>query len=370
MATKKNKPIDFDALMDSVNADFPTIQILDEDGKVVNPDLMPDLSDEELVDLMSKMVWSRVLDQRSTALNRQGRLGFFAPTAGQEASQLASHFAMEKEDFLLPGYRDVPQLVQHGLPLKEAFLWSRGHAGGNKYDVNLHAMPPQIIIGAQIVQAAGVALGMKKRGKKNVVLTYTGDGGSSQGDFYEGMNFAGAYDAPAIFIIQNNGYAISTPRSVQTKAKTLAQKAVAAGIPGVVVDGMDPLAVYAVTKEARDRAIAGDGPTLIETLTYRYGPHTLSGDDPTRYRTKETDDIWEKRDPLVRMRNFLTEKGIWSEEKENEVIEATKEEIKEAIKAADQEPKQKVSDFLKNMFVEPNQTIKEQIAIFEAKESK
>lgn len=366
---KKNKPIDFDALMDSVNADFPTIQILDEDGKVVNPDLMPDLSDEELVDLMSKMVWSRVLDQRSTALNRQGRLGFFAPTAGQEASQLASHFAMEKEDFLLPGYRDVPQLVQHGLPLKEAFLWSRGH-GGNKYDVNLHAMPPQIIIGAQIVQAAGVALGMKKRGKKNVVLTYTGDGGSSQGDFYEGMNFAGAYDAPAIFIIQNNGYAISTPRSVQTKAKTLAQKAVAAGIPGVVVDGMDPLAVYAVTKEARDRAIAGDGPTLIETLTYRYGPHTLSGDDPTRYRTKETDDIWEKRDPLVRMRNFLTEKGIWSEEKENEVIEATKEEIKEAIKVADQEPKQKVSDFLKNMFEEPNQTIKEQIAIFEAKESK
>lgn len=370
MATKKNKPVDFDALLHGVNAEFPTVQILDEDGKIVNPDLMPDLSDEELVDLMSKMVWSRVLDQRSTALNRQGRLGFVAPTAGQEASQLASHYAIEKEDVLLPGYRDVPQLIQHGLPLKEAFLWSRGHAAGNKYDASLQALPPQIIIGAQIVQAAGVALGLKKRGKKNVVLTYTGDGGSSQGDFYEGMNFAGAYNAPAIFIVQNNGYAISTPRSVQTKAVTLAQKAVAAGIPGVQVDGMDALAVYAVTKEARERAIAGDGPTLIETLTYRYGPHTLSGDDPTRYRTKETDDIWEKRDPLVRMRIFLTEKGLWTEEKENEVIEAAKEEIKDAIKEADQEPKQKVSDFLKNMFEEPTQTLKEQIAIFEAKESK
>lgn len=130
-------------------------------GKVVNEDLVPDLSDDELVELMTRMVWSRVLDQRSTALNRQGRLGFYAPTAGQEASQLASHFAMEKEDVLLPGYRDVPQLIQHGLPLKEAFLWSKGHAAGNEYPEDLKALPPQIIIGAQYVQAAGVALGLK-----------------------------------------------------------------------------------------------------------------------------------------------------------------------------------------------------------------
>ncbi|MGY3778213.1 pyruvate dehydrogenase (acetyl-transferring) E1 component subunit alpha [Isobaculum melis] len=370
MAKETKQVVDFDALMDEVNAEFPMIQILDEEGKLVSEDVQLDITDDEMVELMSRMVWARVLDQRSIALNRQGRLGFYAPTAGQEASQLASHYALEKEDFLLPGYRDVPQLIMHGLPLKEAFLWSRGHAGGNKYAPELRAMPPQIIIGAQYVQAAGVALGLKKRNKKNVAITYTGDGGSSQGDFYEGINFAGAYNAPAIFIIQNNGFAISTPRSVQTKAKTLAQKAVAAGIPGVQVDGMDALAVYAVTKAARARAVAGDGPTLIETMTYRYGPHTLSGDDPTRYRTKETDDIWVKRDPLTRMRNFLTAKGLWTEEKENELIEAAKEEIKEAIKQADQEPKQKVSDFLKNMFETPDQLLKEQIATFEAKESK
>lgn len=367
---KKQKAIDFQAILDQINADFPTYQALDQDGKVVNQDLVPDLSDEELVELMTRMVWSRVLDQRSTALNRQGRLGFFAPTAGQEASQLASHFAFEKEDVLLPGYRDVPQLVQHGLPLKEAFLWSRGHVAGNLYAEDLHAMPPQIIIGAQYVQAAGVALGMKKRNKKNVVFTYTGDGGSSQGDFYEAINFAGAYHANAVFYIQNNGFAISTPRSVQSAAETLAQKAVAAGIPGIQVDGMDPLAVYTVSKAAREWAINGNGPVLIETLTYRYGPHTLSGDDPTRYRSKELDNEWQAKDPLVRFRKYLTDKGLWSEAKEEEVIEQTKEEVKKAITEADSVPKQKVSTFLKNMFEVQPQSIKEQIAIYEAKESK
>ncbi|EGP4998660.1 pyruvate dehydrogenase (acetyl-transferring) E1 component subunit alpha [Enterococcus faecium] len=369
MANKK-APIDFQALLDEVNADFPVYQALDQDGNVVNKDLVPDLSDDELVELMTHMVWSRVLDQRSTALNRQGRLGFFAPTAGQEASQLASAYAFDKEDVLLPGYRDVPQLVKHGLPLSQAFLWSRGHAAGNSYPEELKALPPQIIIGAQYVQAAGVALGLKKRNKKNVVFTYTGDGGSSQGDFYEAINFAGAYHANAVFYIQNNGYAISTPREKQTAAKTLAQKAVAAGIPGIQVDGMDPLAVYTVSKMAREWAISGNGPVLIETLTYRYGPHTLSGDDPTRYRTKDTDDDWQKKDPLIRFRKYLTEKELWSEEKEEQVIEATKEEIKAAIAEADKVPKQKVSDFLKNMFEVSPQSIKEQIAIYEAKESK
>ncbi|MGO2083660.1 pyruvate dehydrogenase (acetyl-transferring) E1 component subunit alpha [Vagococcus sp.] len=370
MAKKKVNPLDFDALLKDINAEFPTVQVLDEKGKIVNEDLMPDLTDEELVQLMTDMVWSRVLDQRSTALNRQGRLGFFAPTAGQEASQLASQFAMDKEDVLLPGYRDVPQLIKHGLPLTQAFLWSRGHAAGNEYKQDLKALPPQIIIGAQYVQAAGVALGLKKRGKANVAYTYTGDGGSSQGDFYEGINFAGAYKANAVFFIQNNGYAISTPREKQTAATTLAQKGIAAGIPSIQVDGMDPLAVYQVTKAARDWAVAGNGPVLIETLTFRYGPHTLSGDDPTRYRTKDIEDEWHGKDPLTRFRIYLTEKGLWSEEKEEAIIEQTKEEIKEAIKAADATPKQKVSDFLKNMFEVTPKTTQEQIDIYEAKESK
>ncbi|MBU5273126.1 pyruvate dehydrogenase (acetyl-transferring) E1 component subunit alpha, partial [Levilactobacillus brevis] len=171
--------------------------------------------------------------------------------------------------------------------------------GGNIPE-GVNVISPQIIIGAQYIQTAGVALGMKKRGEKKVAITYTGDGGASQGDFYEGINFAGAFKAPAIFIVQNNRFAISTPVEKQSAAKTIAQKAVAAGIPGIQVDGMDPLAVYAAVREARERAINGEGPTLIETLTYRYGPHTMAGDDPTRYRTSDLDNEWEKKDPLVR----------------------------------------------------------------------
>lgn len=357
-------------VLESVESKFEMFQILNEEGKIVNEKDMPDLSDDDLKELMRRMVYTRILDQRSIALNRQGRLGFYAPTAGQEASQLGSHFAIEKDDFILPGYRDVPQLIWQGLPLYQAFLFSKGHYHGNQYPDELRALAPQIIIGAQYVQAAGVALGMKLRGKKNVAITYTGDGGTSQGDFYEGMNFAGAYQAPAIFIVQNNRFAISVPVEKQTAARTLAQKAVAAGIEGIQVDGMDVLAVYAATKDARDRAVNGEGPTLIETLTYRFGPHTMSGDDPTRYRTDDLDKEWEKKDPLVRFRKFLESKNLWTEEDENKVIEEAKEDIKEAIKKADQYPKQKVTDLIHNMYEELPANLQEQLVEYEAEESK
>ncbi|WP_304956825.1 pyruvate dehydrogenase (acetyl-transferring) E1 component subunit alpha [Virgibacillus salidurans] len=357
-------------VLESVESQFEMFQVLNEDGEIVNKDDMPDLSDEELKELMRRMVYTRILDQRSIALNRQGRLGFYAPTAGQEASQLGSQFALEQDDFLLPGYRDVPQLIWQGLPLYQAFLFSKGHFHGNQMPEDVHALSPQIIIGAQYVQTAGVALGMKLRGKKTVAVTYTGDGGTSQGDFYEGINFAGAYGAPAIFFVQNNYFAISVPVEKQSSTKTLAQKSVAAGIEGIQVDGMDVLAVYAVTKHARERAINGDGPMLIETLTYRYGPHTMSGDDPTRYRTDELNDEWEKKDPIVRFRTFLEDKGIWSEEEENKVVEDAKEDIKKAIKEADNYPKQKVTDLIGNMYEELPVNLQEQMEEYKEKESK
>ncbi|MER2171670.1 MAG: thiamine pyrophosphate-dependent enzyme, partial [Psychrobacillus psychrodurans] len=238
MAANKQAQLNPMKTLHEIEDKFEMFQILNEDGEIVNEQANPNLSDEELVELMSRMVYTRILDQRSISLNRQGRLGFYAPTAGQEASQLASQYALEKEDFILPGYRDVPQIVWHGLPLWQAFLFSRGHFMGNQIPEGVNVFPPQIIIGAQFIQAAGVALGMQKRGKKAITITYTGDGGSSQGDFYEGINFAGAFRVPAVFIVQNNQYAISTPRELQTSAKTIAQKGIAAGIPSVLVDGM------------------------------------------------------------------------------------------------------------------------------------
>ncbi|MED3624388.1 pyruvate dehydrogenase (acetyl-transferring) E1 component subunit alpha [Neobacillus thermocopriae] len=371
MASKTQKaPLDVKKSLQTAEEQFQTFQILNEEGEVVNEAAMPNLTDEQLQELMRRMVYTRILDQRSISLNRQGRLGFYAPTAGQEASQLASQFALEKEDFILPGYRDVPQLIWHGLPLYQAFLFSRGHYHGNQIPEGVNVLSPQIIIGAQYVQAAGVALGLKKNGTKAVAITYTGDGGASQGDFYEGINFAGAFKAPAIFIVQNNRFAISTPVEKQSAAKTIAQKAMAAGIPGIQVDGMDPLAVYVAVRDARERAINGEGPTLIETLTYRYGPHTMAGDDPTRYRSADLDNEWEKKDPLVRFRKFLEKKGLWSEELENEVIEQAKEDIKEAIKKADETPKQKVTDLMSIMFEEMPHYLKEQYEIYKAKESK
>lgn len=368
MAAKQK--FDLSGQLQQVAEHYKTFQILNEEGKVVNPDAMPELTDEQFKELMSRMVYTRVLDQRSISLNRQGRLGFYAPTAGQEASQLASHFALEKEDFILPGYRDIPQLVWHGLPLYQAFLFSRGHFHGNQAPADVNIVAPQIIIGAQIIQTAGVALGLKKKGSNTVAITYTGDGGASQGDFYEGLNFAGAFKAPAIFVVQNNRFAISTPVEKQSAALTIAQKAAAAGIYGIQVDGMDPLAVYVATREARDRAVNGEGPTLIETLTFRYGPHTMAGDDPTRYRTKDLENEWEKKDPLVRFRIFLTEKGLWNEELENEVIERAKADIQAAIKRADEQPKQKVTDLMDIMYEEKPFFLQEQYEIYKAKESK
>lgn len=370
MAAKKSQQFQPVETLHAIEEKFEMVQILNEEGEIVNEEADPKLSDEDLQELMRRMVFTRILDQRSISLNRQGRLGFYAPTAGQEASQLASHFALTKDDFILPGYRDVPQLIWHGWPLHQAFLFSRGHFMGNQMEEGLNILPPQIIIGAQFIQAAGVALGLQKRKKEAVAVTYTGDGGSSQGDFYEGINFAGSFRSPAIFIVQNNQFAISTPRELQTSAKTIAQKAVAAGIPGVLVDGMDPLAVYAVTRDARERAVKGEGPTLIETLCYRYGPHTMAGDDPTRYRTSDTDSEWEKKDPLIRFRKYLEAKGLWNEEKENEVIEQAKDEIKAAIKKADGAPKQTVTNMLEIMYEEVPFNVQEQLEIYKAKESK
>ncbi len=352
------------------------LSVLNNDGQIVDEEALKraDLSDEDLVNIIKRMLLSRQLDIRSTKLAKQGRFGFFAPTAGQEASQMASSYAFNDDDWLMPGYRDIPEIVVKGWPIWKAILWSRGHALGNEFTTEegkpVNAWMPQIIIGAQYVEAAGIALGLKKRNKDAVAYAYTGDGGTSQGDFYEGINFAGSYHANAIFVVQNNGWAISTPRSLQTAAKTLAQKAVAAGIPGIQVDGMDPLAVYAVTKKAREYVVAGNGPVLIETICYRYGPHTLSGDDPKRYQPEGSMEPWLKKDPLIRMRNYLTEKGLWSEEKEQEVEEKAKEDVKAAIKEADAVPKQKVSTFLKNMFEVAPASIQEQIDAYEAKEAK
>ncbi|MGO1969561.1 MAG: pyruvate dehydrogenase (acetyl-transferring) E1 component subunit alpha [Levilactobacillus brevis] len=346
------------------------VQVIDREGKVVNPDTLAKYSDDQLVDFMKKMVWERTLHEQTMNFSRQGRLGFYAPTAGEEASEMGSVTAFKEQDYLLPAYRDLPQMIQHGTTVAKGFLWSKGHVEGNQHE-NPNMMFPQIIIGAQYVETAGVALGIKKNGDEDrVAFAYTGDGGTSQGDWYEGVNFTSAYQAPAVFFVQNNGWAISVPRKKQTAAETLAQKAVAMGVPSVQVDGMDIVAVHEVSKAAREFAAAGNGPVVIETLTYRYGAHSSAGDDPSRYRTKEEEKPWFDADPLVRLRKVLTDKGVWSQDQEDKLVDGYKDEFKQAMKEAEAAPAQKVSDFLKWTYNVPTPAVKKQIAEFEAKESK
>src|ERR1700730_11062493 len=325
------------------------LTVLAPDGSIVNEDKLPKLSDDQLKELMRRMVFTRVWDERAVNLGRQGRLGFYAPVSGQEASMIGSEFALQRVDFICPGYRDIPQIVWHGLPLYQAFLYSRGHQHGGQVPDDVHVLMPQIIIGAQILHATGIAMGMKKRGKKNIAITYTGDGGSSEGDFYEGMNFAGAFKLPVIYFVQNNGYAISTPYSKQTGSLSIAHKAIAAGIRGVQVDGMDVLAVYQAVFEAAELARKGEGATLIEALTYRFKPHSMA-DDPSKYRTKEEETEWQIKDPINRFRNFLTKKGIWTEVDETRVKEEAKATVIEHIKKAEDTPKMTVAGLIDSMF--------------------
>jgi pyruvate dehydrogenase E1 component alpha subunit len=357
----------FDDMVKKSEAAIPLVQILDEKGKLVNKGMKSSLTDEELVELMKVLVWGRTTNERLILAGRQGRIGNLPPSEGQEASQLATLFAMKKEDFVLPTYRDMIPLVHHGMPMKNAVLWYRGHMAANIYPEGVHGLPPQTIIGSQIIQAAGLGYAYRRDEKDQVSFTYIGDGGSSQGDFYEGINFAGVFNSQTVFIVQNNKYGISVPRELQSKASTLAQKAAAAGIPGIQVDGMDPLALYEAAKMAREYTMAGNGPVVIETLCYRFGAHTLS-DDPTRYRSQEEVDGWLAKDFLIRMRTYLGEKGLWNEDMEQDVIDATTKEVNEALDLADKEPKMKVSQLLKNVYEVPTPRIQKEIKMYEAKE--
>lgn len=341
-----------------------TLSVLSPDGEIVNKEKLPDLTDDQLKEIMYRMVFTRTWDDRAVNLGRQGRLGFYAPVSGQEATMVGSEFALEKEDFVCPGYRDMPQIVWHGLPLYQAFLYSRGHQHGGEIPQGVNVLMPQIIIGAQILHAMGIAMGYKLRKQKQVVITYTGDGGSSEGDFYEGLNYAGVYKLPVIFFVQNNGYAITTPFSKQTAALSIAHKAVAAGITGVKVDGMDVLAVIKAVQEAAERGRNGEGATLIEAVTYRFRPHSLS-DDASKYRTKEEEGQWNEKDPIARLAKYLEKKGLWTDEDTVRVKEEAKAKVNEQIKKAEQTEKMTVAGLIDSMFETTPKHLEEQKADFQ-----
>lgn len=305
------------------------LEILDTDGEA-DDSLVPDLAEETFKDLWFHMKRGRRLDERALKFSYGGRIHIFAPAKGQEAAQVGTSYALQEEDWLIPSYRDHIASFVRGLPLEYIVLYWGGDERGNAMCPDKNVYPVSVPVGSQPLHAVGEAYSYKVDGEDRVAMTYFGDGATSTGDTQEAMNFAGAWQVPAVFVCQNNQYAISVPREdKQTHAETIAQKAVAYGIPGIQVDGNDILAVYSAAMEAVERARNGEGPTLIECETYRRGPHTTP-DDPDRYRTDEEEDSWAEKDPIERYETYLLNEGILDEE----TIEETEEEIEEEIKKA------------------------------------
>lgn len=306
------------------------LSILDENGNL-DKDLEPEISDDLLLKLYHGIVLGRRFDERMLILQRQGRIGTFAPIKGQEASQIGAVAALEPEDWLVPSFRESAAEIWRGRSMESILLVYGGYNEGGEIPDNVNNLPVSIPVGTQMLHAAGIGYAMKYRHTKQVVMSFFGDGATSEGDFHEAMNFAGAFQVPAVFICQNNHWAISFPRSKQTRSGTLAQKALAYGMPGIQVDGNDILAVFRATKEAVERARSGGGPTLIENLTYRLSVHTTA-DDPKRYRKDLEVEEWLKKDPIARFQKYLIDRGLLDEAK----VQAIDEQIKTQIKEAEQ----------------------------------
>lgn len=311
--------------------ELPSIEylsILDEDANV-DKALEPKIAPETLKTMYKYMLLARRTDERMLLMQRQGRMGTFPQSSGHEAISIGSAVQLAKTDWHVPAYRELAGLLYRGWSIETILLYWNGYEEGARPPEGVNDLPVCVPIASQLLHAAGIGMGMNLRDDKGVVMTYFGDGASSEGDTHEAMNFAAVYKAPVVFICLNNQYAISVPLSKQMKNETIAQRAIAYGMPGIRVDGNDVLAVYVATQEAVERARRGEGPTLIEGLTYRFTPHTTA-DDPKRYRSEEECQTWHKREPLARFQKYLQAKGVLSEKE----LAAMEEEVDHVIKAS------------------------------------
>jgi pyruvate dehydrogenase E1 component alpha subunit len=280
------------------------------------------------------MAAARVYDRKASALQIQGRLATYASFEGQEATQIGSVAPLEQRDWLIATYRDPAAMNYLGYPWKNLLLARMGDERGGSPPEGVNVLPWSVTVGAHMIHAVGVSWAEKLRGTGAVAVTIFGDGATSEGDFHEAMNFAGVYQLPTVFVCQNNGWAISMPRSGQTASKTIAQKADGYGFPGVVVDGNDVLAVESVVANAVERARGGGGPTLVEAVTYRIQGHTTA-DDHDRYRSADHLDEWRDADPLGRLERYLAANGAWTEEWRTEIEQRVAAEIEAAVAEAE-----------------------------------
>jgi pyruvate dehydrogenase E1 component alpha subunit len=317
----------------NIDGKIEYLSILNDSGEL-DSDLAPDIQEETLLKLYRTMVLGRKFDERLLNLQRQGRIGTFPPTSGQEAAHLGAAAVLEPADWFVPAFRETAAEIWRGRSLESVIIYYNGYNEGAAIPPDRNDLPLSVPVASQILHAVGLAWAAKYRKTDRVAMVFFGDGATSQGDFHEGLNFAGVFQLPAVFICQNNQWAISIPRAKQTRSATIAQKALAYGIAGIQVDGNDILAVYAAAREALHRARSGQGATLIECVTYRLTMHTTA-DDPKRYRTEAEVAQWRHRDPITRFQKYLTDRGLLSEAKIAAIESGVLDEIQTAVDRAE-----------------------------------
>jgi pyruvate dehydrogenase E1 component alpha subunit len=348
---------DFDPREDKI------YRIIDNEGQVIDKSLMPDIDDDTVLKAYKSMLFSRVADSMAVSYQRQGRMYTYPPNNGQEAIAVAAGMHIRENDWLVPAFREMGAWLAKGVTMKEIFLYYMGNEESCNFKNANHMLPFAVPIGTQLQHAAGIGYAINYQKKDEVVFTFIGDGGTSEGDFSEALNFAAVWKAPVVFTVQNNQYAISVPVRNQTKSINLAIKSYAFGMPGIKVDGNDFFAMYSAYKQAHEYAKAGNGPVLIEAFTYRKGAHTTS-DDPTKYRSKEEELDWDKTDPLKRMKLYIENKGIWKEDEEK-LIEQFKNEVDDQFTQAENFTPYQLEDVFKYMYVEMPDDLKNQKSEYE-----
>lgn len=336
------------------------LSILGEDGQA-DEDLAPDIPAEALLKGYRAMLLARRFDERRLKLQRAGEIGTFAPVNGQEAAQIGTISALREDDWFVPSFRETAANIWRGTPLADMLMFDAGYNEGVDIPKSARNLPNAVPVATQMLHATGIAHAARLEGSDEVVMTYFGDGATSEGDFHEALNFASVFDCPVIFVCQNNQYAISTPRARQTHSRTLAQKAIAYDMDGIQVDGNDLFACYVAASQAARRAREEHRPTLIECVTYRLEMHTTA-DDPTRYREEEEVSKWKRKDPIVRFRSYLEGRDLLDDageqDIETEITEAIDEAVEELHRRADNSGK--AEDMFSHVFRKPTPELKRQ----------